>query len=124
MFESPTPTSTPVVLVNPLPTETPFGGQSAQIVNVSLTVYYDANNNFTPELTEGVEDVAVALYDNNSELLAYGFTNEAGVVNFDPLSVTGPIRISIPYLQFNQIITSDVNIFLRIAPWPAAPGEI
>jgi hypothetical protein len=82
-------------------------------------------NNFIPELTEGVEDVAVAIYDNNSnELLAFGYTNEAGAIHFGPLLVTGPVRISIPYLQFNQITTGDSNIFIRIAPWPAAPGEI
>jgi hypothetical protein len=119
----PTPTNTPVVQVNPLPTETPPGGQTTQTININLTVYFDANNNYTPELTEGVEDVTVAIYDNNTnELLAVGYTNEAGLIQFPPLLVTGPVRISIPYLQFNQITIGDSNIFIRIAPWPSLSG--
>jgi hypothetical protein len=124
MFETPLPTSTPIVQVNPLPTETPVGGQTTQNININLTVYYDANNNFTPELTEGVEDVTVYFYENNTgELLGVGSTNEAGVIHFGPVLATGPVRISIPYFQFNQITTSNANIFLRIAPWPAAPED-
>jgi hypothetical protein len=122
-FTTPQPTSTPDVQVNPLPTETPLGGQTTQEININLTVYYDANNDFMPDLTEGVEGVAVAIYDNNTnDLLAFGNTNEAGMIHFGPLLVTGPVRISIPYLQFNQITVGDSNILIRIAPWPAAPG--
>jgi hypothetical protein len=112
-----TPTPTPNVIIQPLPTSTPpvSAGRS---VDFDLTVYFDANQNFTPELTEGVEDVAVAVYDNTTnELLAFGYTNEAGVIRFNSLVATGAIRISIPYLQFNQVGTGNSNVFIRVAPF-------
>ncbi|MGD8584017.1 MAG: Calx-beta domain-containing protein, partial [Chloroflexota bacterium] len=84
-----TPTPTPNVIIQPLPTSTP-AVSSGRSVDFDLTVYYDANRNFTPELTEGVEDVAVAVYDNTTnELLAFGYTNEAGVIRFSSLVASG-----------------------------------
>jgi hypothetical protein len=110
------PTPTPNVQVAPLPTSPPSGG-TQQTLSVDLTVYFDANMNFTPEQTEGVQDVAVSVYDNaTNELLAFGYTNETGVIRFGSLVVTGALRISIPFLQYNQIVASDSNIFIRIAP--------
>jgi hypothetical protein len=110
------PTPTPNVQVAPLPTSPPTGG-TEQTLNVELTVYFDANMNFTPEQTEGVQDVAVSVYDNaTNELLAFGYTNETGVIRFGSLVVSGALRISIPFLQYNQIVASDSNIFIRIAP--------
>ena len=71
-------------------------------ISFELTVYYDSNLNFTPELTEGVEDVGVAIYDNmTNELLAFGYTNEAGTIRFSSLTVTGMIR------SFNQIAITE-----------------
>jgi hypothetical protein len=112
-----TPTPTPNVIIQPLPTNTPAAG-GGRAVDFDLTVYYDANRNFTPELTEGVEDVAVAVYDNTTnELLAFGYTNEAGVIRFTSLVASGAIRVSIPYLQFNQVGTGNSNVFIRVAPF-------
>jgi hypothetical protein len=112
-----TPTATPNVQVQPLPTNTPMAAAGREI-SFELTVYYDSNLNFTPELTEGVEDVGVAIYDNmTNELLAFGYTNEAGTIRFSSLTVTGMIRISIPFLQFNQIATGDSNVFIRVSPF-------
>ena len=112
-----TPTQTPNVVINPLPTATP-PVSAGRTVDFDLTVYFDANENFTPELTEGVEDVAVAVYDNTTgELLAFGYTNEAGVIRFSSLVVSGAVRVSIPYLQFNQVGTGTSNVFIRVAPF-------
>jgi hypothetical protein len=112
-----TSTPTPNVIIQPLPTSTPPVSTGRQ-VDFDLTVYFDANQNFTPELTEGVEDVAVAVYDNTTnELLALGYTNEAGVIRFSSLIATGAIRISIPYLQFSQVGTGNSNVFIRVAPF-------
>jgi hypothetical protein len=112
-----TPTPTPNVVINPLPTTTP-PASTGRTVDFDLTVYFDANENFTPELTEGVEDVAVAVYDNTTgELLAFGYTNEAGVIRFSSLVVSGAVRVSIPYLQFNQVGTGTSNVFIRVAPF-------
>jgi hypothetical protein len=111
------PTPRPVVVVVPLPTVTP-AAEVEQTINLDLTVYYDSNLNFTPEITEGVEDVSVAIYDNGTnELLAFGYTNEAGSIRFGSLVVSGEVRISIPFLQFNQVVTSDSTVFIRIAPF-------
>jgi len=111
-----TPTPTPNIQVIPLPTSTPAAA-TGQTVSFDLTVYYDANLNFAPELTEGVENVAVQIYDNlTNELLAFGYTNEAGTVRFSSLTLSGMIRISIPFLQFSQVTTGNSNIFIRVAP--------
>ncbi len=111
-----TPTATPNIQVFPLPTSTPLA-TGGQYVTFDLTVYYDENLNFTPELSEGVEDVAVQIFDNlTGELLAFGSTNEAGVVHFSSLAVSGMIRISIPFLQFSQVTTGTSNTFIRVAP--------
>jgi hypothetical protein len=112
----PTPTPTPNIQVVPLPTSTPQTA-AGQSVSFDLTVYYDENLNFTPELSEGVENVAVQIFDNlTGELLAFGSTNEAGVVHFSSLTVSGMLRISIPFLQFNQVTTGNSNTFIRVAP--------
>jgi hypothetical protein len=120
---TPLPTPRPVIQVIPLPTNTPVSIFQPTI-NLNLTVYFDRNGNFSPELTEGVEDVAVTIYDNaTAELLAFGYTNETGAIRFGALAVSGPVRISIPFLQFNQVVTSDSTIFIRIAPMqPLPPG--
>lgn len=111
-----TPTATPNIQVVPLPTNTP-ATVSGLVVTFDLTVYFDENLNFTPELTEGVENVAVQIYDNASnELLAFGYTNEAGTVRFSSLTVSGMIRISIPFLQFSQVATGTSNVAIRVAP--------
>jgi hypothetical protein len=108
--------------VAPLPTSPPVGG-IAQTLNVELTVYFDVNMNFTPEQTEGVQDMAISVYDNaTNELLAFGYTNETGMIRFGSLSVTGALRISIPFLQYNQIVASDSSIFIRIAPLTPIAG--
>ncbi len=122
-FLTPQPTPRPVIQVIPLPTNTPVSVIQPTI-NLDLTVYYDRNGNFTPELTEGVEDVAVTIYDNaTGELLAFGYTNEMGAIRFGTLAVSGPVRISIPFLQFTVVVTGDSTIFIRIAPaQPLPPG--
>ncbi len=122
-FLTPQPTPRPVIQIIPLPTHTPVAVFQPTI-NLNLTVYFDRNLNFTPEIIEGVEDVAVAIYDNSTgELLAFGYTNETGAIRFGALAVSGPVRISIPFLQFNQVATGDATIFIRIAPMqPLPPG--
>jgi len=122
-FLTPQPTPRPIIQVIPLPTNTPAAVMQPTI-NLDLTVYFDRNGNFTPELTEGVEDVAITIYDNaTGELLAFGYTNEMGAIRFGALAVSGPIRISIPFLQYNQVVTGDSSIFIRIAPTqPLPPG--
>lgn len=117
------PTPTLNVQVNPLPTST-SAGPTAQTLSINLTVYFDANLNFTPELTEGIEDVAVAIFVNSTnEMIAFGYTNEAGAIRFGPLETPGTIRISVPYFNYTQVVSGDSNIVIRIAPPVTSDGS-
>ena len=111
---SPTP---PVIQFEPLPTATPLaaGGQE---VTVNVTLYYDSNGSFTPELTEGIEGVAVALYDNGTgALISFGLTNEAGMLRFPAVSSSGAVRVVVPFFNYNQVVVGgSENVLLRVAP--------
>lgn len=123
-FLTPQPTATPpVVQIQPLPTNTPVGG-GQQNVAINVTVYYDTNFNFLPELNEGVRELAVALYDNaTGSLLAFGSTNEAGMVSFTSIATAGALRVSVPFLSYNQIVVGgSATILVRIAPQPLPIG--
>ncbi len=122
-LNTPVPPTPPAVQFQPLPTATPFsGGGGASTVNV--TIYYDANENFMPELTEGVVDTAVALYENASgQLIAFGYTNEAGLIRFEAIATTGAVRVAVPFLNYTQIVTGETaNILVRVAPQPLPIG--
>jgi hypothetical protein len=123
-FLTPSPTATPpVVQFQPLPTSTPISGGPQDIL-INVTLYYDLNNNFTPDPGEGIQDVAVILYENASgRLLAFGYTNEAGMVSFDSIATTGPVRVIVPFLNYSQVVVGgQANILLRIAPQPLPIG--
>lgn len=118
------PTPRPVVVIRPLPTPTPASAV-APILDLTVTLYYDLNGNFAPELNEGITDVSVALYNSaTGELLAFGYTNDAGMVRFGPLTVNGPVRVSVPFLNFSQTLAANITaIQLRVAP-QQLPGLI
>ncbi len=123
-FLTPQATATPpVVQIQPLPTSTPVGG-GQQNIAVNVTVYYDSNFNFLPELNEGVQELAVALYDNaTGGLLAFGSTNEAGTVSFTSIATAGAVRVSVPFLGYNQVVVGgSATILVRIAPQPLPIG--
>ncbi len=123
-FFTPTPQPPPVVIIQPLPTATPSGG-AEQAITINVTVYYDANNNFQPELTEGIVNAAVAVYDNGSgQLIAFGHTNEAGLVQFAGIKSTGAVRVEVPFLNHSQVVAAgNSDILVRVAPQPL-PGGI
>jgi type VI secretion system secreted protein VgrG len=116
-FVLPTNTPLPVVSVRPLPTATPVMPVAANY-SLDVLLYYDENGNFMPELNEGIVDMAVVLFDNSTgRLLAFGYTNQAGMVLFDSLNVTGAVRVSVPFLNFNQILPASTrDLQLRIPP--------
>ncbi|MDX1416088.1 MAG: hypothetical protein R3293_17960, partial [Candidatus Promineifilaceae bacterium] len=120
----PTPLPPPIIGFQPLPTATPAIA-AQQTTTVQITIYYDSNFNFTPELTEGIMDVAVELYDNSTgELLAFGYSNEAGVIRFDSIASTGAVRVEVPFLNYSQVVVgASANILLRVEPRPL-PGGI
>jgi hypothetical protein len=110
-------TPTRNIQIIPLPTNTPATSQQVTI-NIELTVYFDNNNNFQVEIEEGVQDVAIAIYDNTTnELLAFGYTNEAGAIRFSSIAASGTVRVSIPYLQYTQTVIGDTITSIRIAPY-------
>lgn len=113
-----TETPRPIVQFAPLPTATPVGAGQGQTVALDVTLYYDGNNNYTPELTEGIMAAAVAVYDGSTgALLAFGYTNEAGTVRFSQLIASGPVRVTVPFFSFNQVISGSAGfINVRVAP--------
>jgi len=123
IFQTLTPAPPPAVQIQPLPTATPAAG-GQRIVVVNVTLYYDTNNSFTPELTEGIVDAAVALYDNSTgQLLAFGYTNEAGMIRFDSIVASGALRVVVPFLNYSQVVVGDEsNILIRVAPQPLPAG--
>ena len=120
---TPSPVVIPEVTIQPLPTATPPSG-ALQTATVNVTVFYDSNFNFTPEINEGIQDVAVALYDNtNGRLLAFGYTNQAGAVRFEAIPSSGAVRVEVPLLNYTQIVgTGESNISVRVAPLPLPIG--
>jgi hypothetical protein len=124
VLPSSTPTPTPpIVQFQPLPTSTPAGG-GGQDLSINVTLYYDVNNSFTPELTEGIANVSVFLFDSaTGDLLSFGTTNETGVIRFSPVQALGPVRVVVPFLNYNQIVVGgSADLLLRIAPQPLPIG--
>ncbi len=124
LLATPTPAPPPIIDVQPLPTMTPATGGQAN-ATIQVTVYYDANNNFQPELNEGIVNAAVSLTDNSTgQLLSFGHTNEAGVVQFTNVNSIGAVRVDVPFLNHSQIVASgNSTILIRVAPRPL-PNQI
>ncbi|KAA3662627.1 MAG: hypothetical protein DWQ04_12945 [Chloroflexi bacterium] len=138
-FEFPTPVPTPtpidlsvltpvpptpaVINIQPLPTSTAVSG-STQALTVNVTLYYDSNNNNLPEQIEGIMDAAVALYDNaTGGLIAFGYTNEAGIAQFSNIEAGGAVRVDVPFLNYSQVVlASNSEILVRVAPQPLPIG--
>ncbi|MCA9927747.1 MAG: hypothetical protein KC419_04695, partial [Anaerolineales bacterium] len=122
-FLTPVVPTRPIIDIQPLPTSTP-SSSGGQTLTVNVTLYYDANNSFTPELTEGIMDTAVALYDNaTGQLVAFGYTNEAGMAQFSNIETGGAIRVDVPFLNYSQVVlASNSEILIRVAPQPLPIG--
>jgi hypothetical protein len=114
---SPTPTPASIVQIVPLPTATPAvptaGGTTSDL---TVVLYYDGNANFTPELDEGIMDMAVSVFDGVSgQLLAFGYTNEAGILRFSIATPSNILRVSVPFLGFNQtVVAGTPEVRLRV----------
>lgn len=106
------------------PTPVPASGAppASQFVRVKVVVYYDANNDRQPGAGEGVEQVSVRAYAaNTNEQLAQQFTDEQGYLEFT-VSAQGPVRVSIPYFGFSQLVSGEeATVRLRV-PAPSLPG--
>ncbi len=122
-IETPTATPRPNIVFTPLPTPT-SAASGAQLAMLNVTVYYDENENFQVEQSEGIMNVQVSLFDSvTGEWLAFGYTNEAGIVPFGPFEVSGPILVTVPYLGFSQVVAADAgSLQVRIAPHTLPSG--
>lgn len=120
---TPIPPTRPVIDIQTLPTSTPVAG-SSQALTVNVTLFYDENDNFSAELTEGIMDAAVALYDNTtSQLIAFGYTNEAGMVQFSNIETAGAVRVDVPFLNYSQVVlATNSEILIRVASHPLPIG--
>ncbi|MCP4415481.1 MAG: hypothetical protein GY805_02590 [Chloroflexi bacterium] len=122
-FFTPTPAPPPVVQFQPLPTSTPAGG-GGQTATINVTLYYDSNNSFLPEPTEGIVNAAVALYDNSTgQLISFGHTNETGMARFTAVNASTAIRVVVPFLNYSQVVLGgNEEILVRVAPQPLPIG--
>lgn len=121
---SPQPTGTLGIIIIPQPTPTPGGGGGARMVTIDLEIYYDANQNEAPDPGEGIANISVQVFDDTTEeLLASGFSDQDGKLMFN-VPAPGDVRLSIPYLNYTQVVTSDAaTIQIRVVSQPL-PGEI
>jgi hypothetical protein len=113
-----TATPTPVVQVRPFslapPTATPLPLQS---LHLAVTLYYDENNNNAPDASEGVVGVEVRALDSSSnQILAQTFTDGYGHAALT-VTATGEVRLSVPYLGYNQSIRPPgKELVMRLTP--------
>ena len=124
--DTPAPAPTRVVLVvipmttpPPLPPSAPIATPTPQLFAINLVLFYDRNENGQIDAGEGIIDVLARAYDAvTGELLAIDYTNELGQLRFN-VPNTRPVRLSVPYFGFDQIVTAtSSSIQIRIAPPP------
>jgi len=106
-------TPTPVPAVTPAP----------RFVPIKIIVYYDANGDGQPGAGEGIGGLSVLAYEAaTNKLLAQGFTNELGSLEFT-VAAQGPVQVKVPFLGFSQLAGIEgADIHLRVPPTPGSPG--
>jgi len=99
-------------LAPPSPTPRPL-----QSVTIDLTVYYDENNNSAPDANEGVVGVSVRILNGlDNTLLGQSFTDGGGHANLT-VAAPGDVRVSVPYLGYNQVVRSPgKSLTIRLSP--------
>jgi hypothetical protein len=116
---TPTPPATPRpnISINALPTNVP-PVTPVYAADLQIVLFYDHNQNNLPEINEGIIDMAVLAKDGNSgQLLALGYTNEAGLLRFQVSPSAESLIISIPYFGIDQTISvSARELLIRVAP--------
>lgn len=118
-FVTQQPQQPPVVQFSPLATATPAAAAQAEST-INLTVYYDMDESFTPDDSEGIQDVAVALFDSaTGQLIQFGTTNNVGAIKFEAIATSAPVQIVVPYLNYSQVVVGgNTTTLLRVAPQP------
>jgi hypothetical protein len=112
-------TPTPEVQVRPIavpglptPTLPPM-----KLVTIGVNIIYDENNNRAPDASEGVSGISIRLLDGvSNSMLGQIFTNSQGHAALTVTAV-GKVRLSIPYLGYNQSIEPPGReVSIRLAP--------
>ena len=105
-------TPAPAVATTPAP----------RFIPIRLLVYYDGNGDGQLGAGEGITGISAQVYEAaTNQLLAQGFTDEQGNLEFT-VTAEGPVRISVPFLGFSQLVAEEeATIYLRIPP-QAFPG--
>jgi hypothetical protein len=112
------PTATPFVglKIRPLTTPTPVPETPSEpiVVPINLLVYYDANGDGQPGAGEGIAGISAQAYDaSTNTLLAQGVTDAQGHLEFT-VTAQGPVRVSVPFFGFSQLVTEETTIRLRV----------
>jgi hypothetical protein len=96
------------------PTSTP---RPLQALTLDLTVYYDENDNRSPDASEGVTGLSVRVLDSlDNQLLGQAFTDGNGHANLT-VAAPGEVRVSIPYLGYNQAVRPPGKaLTIRLTP--------
>lgn len=113
---TPPPTARPNISINPVPTNPPVMTPSFS-ANLQVVLFYDRNQNNLPEIDEGIVDMAVLAKDSaTGELLALGYTNDAGIIRFELQPSSQTINIMIPYLNIDQTVSTNSNdLLIKVA---------
>jgi hypothetical protein len=109
-FEAPRPT------IEPTPTP--------RVLLIDLHIFNDFNRNNLLDAGEGIANASVRLSDERTGTpLAQGFTDADGRARFS-LSANGPMRVSVPALNFSTVVTESVTLRIGIEPRIALPVRI
>ncbi len=107
------PMTTPTPVLSPEPAATP----APHFIPITLLVYYDGNGDRQPGAGEGIAGISAQAHDAaTNQLLAQGFTDEQGNIDFT-VSASGAVRVSVPFFGFSQLVSGDgASIYLRVPP--------
>lgn len=96
------------------PTPTPLPRQG---VTVQLTIYYDENDNRGPDPNEGIAGLSIRALDSvSNQAIAQTFTDAYGHATL-AVAAAGEVRLSVPYLGYNQAIQPPgKQLFVRLSP--------
>jgi hypothetical protein len=112
----PTVTPSAGLSVRPLTTPTPKPETPSEpsLVPIKLLVYYDANGDGQPGAGEGIGGIAAQAYDSaTNSSLAQGITDAQGYLEF-AARAQGPVRVTVPFFGFSQLVTEETTIRLRV----------
>ena len=114
----PPATATPQLITRALGdvavTATPEAYQS---ITIEINLYYDENDNKAPDPSEGLAGVSIRIVDDTTnQRLGHLFTDSRGHARL-MVSAQEAVRVSIPYLSYNERITPPGDrITIRLSP--------